>query len=444
MTSAFHIFEAILYSLVNFLPYLLLALFPFRDSLRFSTRRTAGLILLLTICQIGIGMSIILFEPEYKSVLSIISTLLYGIFYCAAVRAGFGRTLFLLLLISNAANFIVMLSKCIEHLFFPQMALESYRITFSICMLCVQCLLIPVLFWFIQKYICPVFACADSDSIWRFLWLIPATFYLIWYYHCYFSLLEQSPTEIAIRIDHSVFLFFVNIGALFVYYIVCRMIQEMNANLELKLKNQQLSIRNMQYQNLKERMEDARRAKHDLRHHLKVIYSFMDNGKYAKLKNYLREYAQTLPPESPICFCDHPTVNPLLVWYAGQAKEHNIRFEVRISLPAEIHVSDSDICVLLGNLLENAMDACIAQSHGERLIRVSGGLQSEYALVFTIDNTYETPIRQAKDGEFLSSKHGGAGIGIHSVQNIVSQYNGVASFRYDDTMFYASMLFTNP
>lgn len=443
MISAFHIFEAISYSLLNFFPYLLLALFPFRNSLRFSIRRTSLLIFILTVFQIGIGIRIIIFESEYKSILSITSTLMYGIFYCTAVKARLGKTLFLLLCISNAANFIVMLSKCIEYLFFPEMALASYRITFSICMFCVQCVFIPIFFWFIQKYICPVFAYTNPDNIWRFLWLIPATFYVIWYYHCYFSLMESSPTKIAIRIDNSIFLFLVNVGALFVYYIVCRMIQEMNANLELNMKNQQLSTRNMQYQNLQERIAEARRAKHDLRHHLKIIYSFVEREQHEKLKNYLNEYAQSLPSEAPICFCEHPAVNPLLVWYAGQAKEYNIHFDVRVSIPAKIHVSNPDICVLLGNLLENALDACIAQSHGERIIRVSGGIQSEYVIVFTIDNTYETPIRQTKGGTFLSSKHSAEGLGISSVQNIVSQYNGVASFRYDDTMFYASILFSN-
>lgn len=442
MPSAFRIFETILYSLVNFLPYLLLALFPFRDNLRFSRKHTTALIVLLTLCQIGIGMWVILWEPEYKGFLSILSTLIYALFYCFAVKTRLGKTLFLLLLISNAANFIVMLSKCLEYICFPELALQPYRITFSIVMLCVQCLLLPVLFWFIRTYISPVLAYPATNSIWHFLWLIPATFYLIWYYHSYFSFLKTSPTEIAIRIDNSIFLFFVNLGAMLVYYVVCRMIWEMNANLELKLKNQQLSIRNMQYQYLKERMTDTRQAKHDLRHHLKVIHTFVESENYTELKEYLREYTKSLPSDSPICYCEHPAVNSLLVWYAGLAKECNIQFEIRISIPAQIHVSDPDICVLFGNLLENAMDACLAQSQGERLIRVSGGVQAEHVLVFTVDNTYETPIRQTKSGAYLSSKHNGEGIGITSVQNIAAQYNGIASFRYDDRMFYASVLFS--
>ena len=444
MLSVFYMFEAIFYSLVNFLPYLLLALFPFRDSLRFSKKNTAALIVLLTLCQIGIGIWVILFDPPYKGFLSIFSTLIYGIFYCFCIKEHMGKALFLLLLISNVANFIVMFSKCIEYLFFPKMALQPYRFTFSIVQLCIQCLLLPALFWFIQKYICPVLVCATSGNIWRFLWLIPATFYLIWYYHSYFSNLKSSPTEIAIRIDNSIFLFFVNLGALLIYYVVCKMIQEMNANLELKMRNQQLSIQNMQYQNLKERIEAARRAKHDLRHHLKIIHAFIESENYTELKNYLNDYTRSLPSEAPIYFCEHPTVNPLLVWYIGQAKEHDIHFEVNVSIPTKIHVSDSDICVLLGNLLENALDACLSQTRGKRLIRISGGLQSDYVLVFTIDNTYETSIRRTAGGAYLSSKHSGEGIGIASTQNIVAQYNGIASFRYDDTMFYASVLLSRP
>ena len=94
--------------------------------------------------------------------------------------------------------------------------------------------------------------------------------------------------------------------------------------------------------------------------------------------------------------------------------------------------------------MENALDACLSQTRGKRLIRISGGLQSDYVLVFTIDNTYETSIRRTAGGAYLSSKHSGEGIGIASTQNIVAQYNGIASFRYDDTMFYASVLLSRP
>ena len=91
MLSVFYMFEAIFYSLVNFLPYLLLALFPFRDSLRFSKKNTAALIVLLTLCQIGIGIWVILFDPPYKGFLSIFSTLIYGIFYCFCIKEHMGK-----------------------------------------------------------------------------------------------------------------------------------------------------------------------------------------------------------------------------------------------------------------------------------------------------------------------------------------------------------------
>lgn len=441
MPSMFRITETILYSLANFLPYLILVLYPFGSSMRFSKKNTIALIFLVTLCQIGIGIQVILFDPAHKAFFSILSTVTYAIFYCFTVKANWGKLLFMLLLISNVANFIVMFSKCMEYVFSPEMALQPYRITFFICTLCVQCLLFPILFWFIRKFIYPVLSYTGSNTIWHFLWLIPATFYLIWYYPIYFSQLQSSPTEIAIRIDNSIFLFFVNLGALLVYYVVCRMIQEMNTNLELKLKNQQLSMRNIQYQNLKERITDARQAKHDLRHHLKVIHAFAESENYTELKNYLKEYTQSLPLESPICYCEHPAVNSLLVWYGGHAKECDIHMEINVSIPAKIHVSEPDICILFGNLLENAMEACLTQNNSERLIRINGGIQSENVLVFTIDNTYETPICQTNSGAYLSSKHIGEGIGIASVCNIVAQYNGVASFRYDDKTFYASVLF---
>ena len=106
MTS-FRIFEIILYSCLNLLPYLGLALYPFADKLRFSKVKVGLFIFLLLFFQTSLGIYATTCSQGQKGMLSLISTLCYGIFYFFVVKETPGKLIFVLLIVSNFANFIV-------------------------------------------------------------------------------------------------------------------------------------------------------------------------------------------------------------------------------------------------------------------------------------------------------------------------------------------------
>lgn len=127
MPPLYRLIEVAIYSLLNFLPFLALALYPFRHSLRFSRRVTAVLIALVTAGQLLLGAWAAFWSNGKAGTVSAVSTVLYALFYFLAVKKHFGKTLFTLLMISNIANFAVISGKCLEGLLFPQLALQSYR-----------------------------------------------------------------------------------------------------------------------------------------------------------------------------------------------------------------------------------------------------------------------------------------------------------------------------
>ena len=98
------VFEICLYSLLNFFPFLIFALYPFRDDLRFSRTKTGLLIVVLTFLQILFGLLACFSTGNISAVLSLISTLSYAFFYFTVIRKSPGQLLFVLLMISNIAN----------------------------------------------------------------------------------------------------------------------------------------------------------------------------------------------------------------------------------------------------------------------------------------------------------------------------------------------------
>jgi sensor histidine kinase regulating citrate/malate metabolism len=148
---------------------------------------------------------------------------------------------------------------------------------------------------------------------------------------------------------------------------------------------------------------------------------------------------KTIPEDSAIIFCEHYALNMLILYYSQLSKSDNIDFAVDINVPCCITVSDSDISVLVGNLLENALDACSSQKKRERQIVVCGRIENN-CLLFTIDNTFENNIRKNPDGVYFSSKHSGTGIGIESARAIVERYKGILRTEQKNGVFYTSVL----
>ena len=392
------VFEICLYSLLNFFPFLIFALYPFRDDLRFSRTKTGLLIVVLTFLQILFGLLACFSIGNISAVLSLISTLSYAFFYFTVIRKSPGQLLFVLLMISNIANLVVITAKCLEGQFFPDFALLPYRYSMSLFMVIVEIFILIPVFIFLKKVITPAISCSQSFHEWRYLWLIPATFYLIWYYMVYGNS-TLSGLEIALNPKNIIVSVFVNAGALLIYSIVARLIVNQEQILKLQQQNHQLELQTV----------------------------------------HLEQYCKQLPDHSLITFCENIDANIVLSHYAQEAERLGIAYSVVANIPASCPVEDHDLSVLFGNLLENAVDACVSSKTTARSIFVRA-VYEKGSLCIAIDNTFDGKIMQDSDGTFLSSKHAGKGLGTVSVRTIASKYHGTCRFDWKDQTFFASVI----
>ena len=438
MPDIYRIIEVAVYSLLNFLPFLVLALYPFRNSLRFSNVVTGILIGLLTGIQLLLGAWVAFVPGKHASTASAISTILYAAFYFLAVKKHFGKTFFTLLMISNIANLAVISAKCIEGAVFPALAVQSYRWSFSIMLFAVEAILAVPIFLYMKSVYTPAVEKEPSHFEWQYLWLIPATFYIMWYY-AFYGNIAYSSLEIALRPKNTLFLLAVNVGAILIYYVVTRLILEQNKTLELKEKNHQLTMQAVQYENLQEKITDARRAKHDVRHHIALMQEYLNNNQLDALREYLGRYSESLPDDSLIRFCENAAANTVLLYFAQQAKDNGIDYIVKANIPNDAFVSETDISVLFGNLLENALDACKEEKDDNKKIVVRASFIGG-SLCIAVDNSYTGSLKYTADGDLVSTKHKGPGLGTQSVKSIAKQYNGVCRFEAKNQMFCASVM----
>jgi sensor histidine kinase regulating citrate/malate metabolism len=125
-------------------------------------------------------------------------------------------------------------------------------------------------------------------------------------------------------------------------------------------------------------------------------------------------------------------------YYAAAARNEGIESSLQFALPGELDDTvESDLCIIVGNLLENAVEACRRMENGARFIRLNSRL--EYGtLTITADNSFNGNIWE-KDGVFLSSKREGEGVGLSSVAAVAKKYGGRARFEAKDGVFQASV-----
>lgn len=428
--------EICVYSLLNILPFLILALYPFRNNLRFSRRVTAVLICVLSVVQVFLGVWAALFSSGRAGLISAVSTALYTAFYFLSVNVAWGKALFTLLMISNTANLVVVGSKCIEGLIFPSLAAEPYRWSFSLVTAAVELIVLTPIFVYVKRVYTPAVEKEPSGFEWRYLWLIPATFYLLWYYEIYANK-SQSGLDFALEPRNAVFLLLINAGASLIYYVVARLINEQNKNLRLSEQNHTLVMREVQYDNLMDRISEARRAKHDVRHHAAFMQELLRKQDYSALSDYLGEYVRTLPDDTPLVFCVNQAANAVISYFASLSNSAGIEYNVSAVIGDDIGIDNTDLSVILGNLIENAYDACLSEGGGFISVRAS---YDAHSLCIAVDNSFSGRVERTSGGAFVSSKHSGYGLGINSVVNIAEKYNGVCDFNCDGTVFRASVM----
>ncbi len=436
MPPFYRIAEICIYSILNFLPFLILALYPFRHRLRFSKPITGVLIGVLTVIQLWLGLWAAFFSNGRAGLVSAVSTVLYAAFYFFSVKISLGKALFTLLMISNTANLAVVGSKCIEGLLFSTLAPQAYRWSFSLVTFFVEIFMMIPIFGYMKKVYTPAVEKEPSGFEWRYLWLIPATFYLLWYYEIYVDS-SQSSLHVALQPKNAVFLLFINIGASLVYYIVARLITERDKNIKLREKNHLLAMQKLQYENLKERIAEARRAKHDVRHHIVLMQELLNKKDYDALESYLQEYCTSFSDSTPFVFCENSAANAVIAYFAQLAKSNGIKFDANVKIPEKIGVEKTDLSVLLGNLLENAVEACSQLKNGRITVRAS---YEAKVLCFAVDNSFDGKVRQNSNKTFLSTKQNERGFGLESVKSITEKYDGFCSFKADEKVFYASVM----
>ncbi|MEG0594608.1 MAG: GHKL domain-containing protein [Christensenella sp.] len=206
---------------------------------------------------------------------------------------------------------------------------------------------------------------------------------------------------------------------------------------EVNLMETQVAEQKKHHQLMLENAAAVKAQRHDLRHQLAVLRSYGEGSNSQQITDYIDTLIEEIPAEQG-SFCENTAVNAIVSHYATLAKKSDIELSIKLTVPEHTEqITDSTLCIIFGNLLENGMEACNRMTEGDKFIRLRSRLQYE-TLTVTMDNSFNGAV--SKSGEkFLSSKRNEVGTGLASVTAMAKKHGGNASFESDGLVFQSSV-----
>lgn len=432
-------------TLLQVLPQICLCLLLLRNQLRYTFKTT----LFIALCLLGFtatSITALYFLPHpiasWRLYFTLFYLLLCVVLYLFLARGTLWQNLFAVFVIEGYSDNFAALTKLIHSRYFENLpSLETYFWAQSIALT----LSFPLMYFITIKVLRPITKTDSRLPFWPYLWILPVSFFIIFRIDIFPSNLTPLSAN---AISPAPFLLATwSFLTLLSHYVVLRMLQEMMKKGELQAKlhisTLELSIRKKQYETLRRRIEATARARHDLRHFLLSLQAYVSARDRAGIESYVDEYLHTVAPKDDAVLCENAAADAVLRHYAAMARENNIRVQFSLDIPRLLPVQESDLCVILACLFENAIEACARQTTPHPFIRLSAKTGGKQLLAIRFTNSCCNEIRR-KGEIFYSVKRDGEGTGIASVRTLTDKYHGLAKFSHADGIFQVSVFLPLP
>ena len=287
-------------------------------------------------------------------------------------------------------------------------------------------------YYFLKKYVAASVRHLMEISTKSCLFLggVPLFYYLFDYTTAIYTNVLYSGTEWAVQFMPSTISVFY-----FVFVILYYAETQKQASLqrEKDMLDAQFRLAQTEFASLRQLQQNAASYRHDMRHHFALLQGLASKEHIEGIKEYLRTAQSDMDAITPTRFCENETVNLILSAFATKAKQGSIMLTVDAKLPDLLPFSDTELCSLLSNALENAIHACeqIPDSN-KRIIRLRMYSKNN-KLCIDIRNIYQTePVFHQG---LPVSKEQGHGFGTKSMVHIVEKHSGVFQFSVKDGWF---------
>jgi len=207
------------------------------------------------------------------------------------------------------------------------------------------------------------------------------------------------------------------------------------SGMQLDFANKMTTVQKHYYAAVNDQMAEVREIKHDFRHIIGAMSRLTEEKRFDELTAFLNEYSQKTDMEQLPVFCENIIANSIIGYYCIKSKEKGISFESLCSIDSQNTVTDSDLCIILGNALENAVEACSRMQAGDHpFLSISMHTVNKQQLL-KVKNSYRGALKTS-DGRLSTLKEEKShGLGLQNIERIVASYGGFIKIEYSESDF---------
>lgn len=179
--------------------------------------------------------------------------------------------------------------------------------------------------------------------------------------------------------------------------------------------------------------------RHDYRNHISVMKNLYRQGNVEELGKYLDMLESDLTTVDVVVKTGNPMADAILNSKLTLAASKGVPVKTSVQIPVKLGISELDLCVILGNLLDNAIEASLTLPEEERMVRVYMDIK-ETRLYISVTNLCVGKKMQKINGRFLSRRGDGHGFGLVRIDGIVERYGGYVNRNSEDGAFTTEIL----
>ncbi len=213
--------------------------------------------------------------------------------------------------------------------------------------------------------------------------------------------------------------------------------------IDRRIAEYQKDLAAIHYREVDNMYREMRGWRHDFKGHVQTLKALAATDDIDAVKNYLAELEHDLERVDTVLKTGNRTVDAILNSKISVAKAKNVPVNAEASVPVELGFSDIDLCIILGNLFDNALEASEKLPENERMIRIYVAVKGSQ-LYISFTNITAVKKQTLTEGRLSSTKGRGHGFGLSRVDAIVKRLGGYLSRASEDGAFSTEILLPIP
>lgn len=218
----------------------------------------------------------------------------------------------------------------------------------------------------------------------------------------------------------------------------------LSQNAHIKKSNdmyrEHMALQKQYYEHMLLQYEELRKFRHDVKNHMLALNSMCTSDDNTQIKKYLSQLTNEVSSKNPVEYTGNRELDAVIAPFVLEAESKNIKVQFKGIVPDDVEIDMFDMCTIISNLLNNAIEACEKIQEGKRIIELEiVGYNSQ--IYITVRNSYDVERIINRRQKFITTKEDklNHGIGLENVRRTVKKYDGDMRISQENEKFIVSI-----